>query len=183
MKPPSELPGPRAEDFRRHLMDLRTDTYEGARRRSEREDVFHRAVHLLSPVVTEVLARFNEAMLAGTGTIEGPVHDSGRDLEARWELSWQQQRAATHRIKPGKSVRPITIRAHFHDGWTHGHLAGRAAGDWPFQVTTEADARRQWIIVWAIAEAELHHRIFESHHPWDVVPLPTGDSPPAAKWG
>ena len=183
MNPPSESLGQRAEDFRRHLMDLRTDSYEGARRRSSREVVFHRAVHLLSPVVAEVLARFNEVMLAGVGALEGPVHDPGRTLEARWELSWPQQRAATHRIEPGKAVRPITIRAHFHHGWTHGHLAGLTAGDWPFQVTTEADARRQWNIVWAIAEAELHHRIFESYHPWDVVPLPTGGFPPAAKWG
>ena len=172
MNPPSEFPWLRAEDFQRHLMDLRTDTYEGARRRSEREDVFHRAVLLLGPVVTEVLAGFNEVMLEGTGTIEGPVHDSGTRLEARWELSWPQQRAAEHRIEPGRTVRPITIRAHFHHGWTHGHLAGCDTGDWPFQVTTEADARRQWPIVWAIAEAELHHRIFESNHPWEVVPLP-----------
>ncbi len=183
MNPPTDLQDLRAQDYQRHLMDLRTDTYEGARDRSEREDVFHQAVHLLSRVVAEVLQRFNEVMLSGAGRIEGPIVDSGQNLEARWELSWPQQRAATHRIEAGKAVRPITIRAHFHDGWTHGHLAGSDAGDWPFQVTTEADARRQWSILWAIAEAELHSRIFESYHPWDVVPLPSGDSPPAAKWG
>ena len=183
MNPPTEWLGLRAGDYQRHLMDLRTDSYQGAGPRPDREDVFHRAVHLLGPVAIEVLQRFNEVMLAGTGAIEGPVHGSERGLEARWELSWPQQRAAAHRMEPGKPVGPITIRAHFPDGWTHGHLAGSDAGDWPFQVTTEADARRQWVILWAIAENELHHRIWESYHPWDVVPLPTGDSPPAAKWG
>ena len=183
MNPPTDLQGQRAQDYQRHLMDLRSDSYEGARDRSEREDVFHQAISLLSPVVTEVLQRFKEVMLAGAGRIEGPVVDSGKNLEARWELSWAQQRAAANRTQSGKGVRPITIRAHFHDGWTHGHLAGSEAGDWPFQVTTAADAQRQRIILWAIAEAELHTRIFESYHPWDVVPLPTGDAPPAAKWG
>ena len=173
----------RARDYQRHLMDLRTDSYHGARHRSDREQVFNQAVHLLNPVVHDVLERFNEVMLDGDGTIDGPIHEPGGNLEVRWQLSWPQQQAATHRLEPGKTVRPITIRAHFYDGWTHGHLAGSDAGDWPFQVTTETDARRQWIILWAIAEVELHHRIFESYHPWDVVPLPTGDSPPAAKWG
>ena len=182
MNQPTDLLRLRAEDHQRHLMDLRTDTYEGAGPRSDREDVFNHAVRLLDPIVTEVLERFNEVMLAGSGTTQGPAYIRGRDLEVRWELSWPQQRSAAHRIEPGKAVWPITIRAHFHDGWTHGHLAGSATGDWPFQVTTEDDARRQRIILWVIAEAELHHRIFESYHPWDVVPLPTGDSPPAAKW-
>lgn len=182
MNPPTDLARLRAQDYQRHLMDLRTDSYEGAVPRSDREEVFNRAVRLLDPVVTEVLERFDEVMLADSGMIEGPAYIRGRDLEARWELSWPKQRSAAHRIEPGKPVGPITIRAHFHEGWTHGHLAGSAAGDWPFQVTTEADARRQWTIIWAIAESELHHRIFESHHPWDVVPLPTGGAPPAAKW-
>ena len=68
-------------------------------------------------------------------------------------------------------------------GWTLGHLAGLAAGHWPMQVTSQEDAERQWMIIRAIAETELHENIFASYHPWDVVPLPTGDRPPAAKWG
>ena len=183
MIPPTDSLRVRAEDFRRHLLDLRTDTYQGAGHRSDREAVFHEAVDLIAPVVTEVLKRFNDVMLAGTGTIGGPIRVSGRNLVARWELSWPKQRAACHRIEPGKVVGPITIRAHFPEGWTHGHLAGSDAGDWPFQVTTRDDARRQWMTLWAIAENELHYRIWESYHPWAVVPLPTGDSPPAAKWG
>lgn len=183
MSLPTGLLELRARDYQRHLMDLRTDSYHGAHHRSDREQVFNQAVHLLDPVVDDVLERFNEVMLDGAGTIQGPIDGSGENREVRRQLSWPQQQAAKHRLEPGKTVRPITIRAHFYDGWTHGHLAGSDAGDWPFQVTTEADARRQWIILWAIAEVELHHRIFESYHPWEVVPLPTGDSPPAAKWG
>lgn len=60
---------------------------------------------------------------------------------------------------------PITVRAHFGDGWTHGHLAGLVAGDWPMQVTSGEDAERQEMIIWTIAETELHQIIWASYHP------------------
>ena len=176
-------PGARVEDYRRHLMDLRADTYESADSRAEREAVFVRAVELLDPVVTRVLSEFSDLMLASSGTVEGPLYDRGGGIEVRWELSWPEQRRVKHRLEEGSGVEPITVRAHFADGWTHGHLAGLVAGDWPMQVTSVQDAERQWVLIWAIAEAELHQKIWASHHPWDVVPLPTGDEPPAAKWG
>ena len=173
----------RVQDYQRRRMDLRSDTYESAGSRSERETVFLRAVELLDPVITRVLSAFNDLMLASSGTIEGPVHDHSEGIEVRWLLSWPEQRRVKHRIEKSSGVDPITVRAHFGDGWTHGHLAGSVSGDWPMQVTSEADAERQWVIIWTIAEAELHYKIWASYHPWDVVPLPTGDQPPAAKWG
>ncbi len=172
----------RVEDYQRHLMDLRSDTYDSAYSRAERETVFLRAVELLNPVVTRVLSEFNDLMLASSGTIEGPLYDRAGGIEARWLLSWPEQRRVKHRVEESNGVDPITVRAHFGDGWTHGHLAGLVAGDWPMQVTSEEDAERQWMIIWTIAETELHQIIWASYHPWDVVPLPTSDRPPAAKW-
>lgn len=174
----------RAEDYQRHLIDLRTDSYEGAEDRADRAAVFRAAAAALEPVALAVLGAFNEVMLAGTGDIASSLveFDDG-GLEARWELSWPGQRAATHRLEPGKPVGPVTIRAHLPIGWTHGHLSGSDAGHWPMQVVGAADAERQWLTLWSIAEMDLHHRIWESRHPWDVVPLPTGDAEPAAKWG
>ena len=173
----------RVEDYQRHLLDLRLDTYESADSRSEREVVFLGAVELLDPVVTRVLSEFNDLMLASSGTVEGPLYDRSEGIEVRWLLSWPEQRGVKHRLEESSGVDPITVRAHFGEGWTHGHLAGSVSGDWPMQVTSEADAERQGLIIWTIAETEFHYKIWESYHPWDVVPLPTGDLPPAAKWG
>ena len=167
----------RVQDYQRHLVDLRSDRYESAHSRSEREAVCLRAVELLDPVVRRGLSEFNDLMLASSGTIEGPLHDRTGGIEVRWVLSWPEQRRVKHRLEAGKRVDPITVRAHFDEGWTHGHLAGSVAGDWPMQVTSEEDAERQWMIIWTIAETELHQKIWASDHPWDVAPLPTGDEP------
>src|SRR5216683_3634197 len=54
-----DLP-PRATDTFRHLSDLRSGTYEGARQWPERVEVFRRAVSLLDPVVRRVLEQRSE---------------------------------------------------------------------------------------------------------------------------
>jgi hypothetical protein len=165
----------RAEDFRRHLDDLRLGAYEGTLTRADKERVFGAAVDLLSPVVHDVLATFNEVMLAGSGTVaDSGVLSSDAGLERLWTLSWPLQETATRRVGEPGPVQPITVRAHFSGGWTHGHLAGAALGNWPLQITAAAEAERQRAVVWAIAEAELHERIFEMVHPWERVPAPVG---------
>jgi hypothetical protein len=71
-----DLP-PRAADIFRHLADLRSGTYEGARQWPERVEVFRRAVSLLDPVVRRVLEA-NAVFLHGTGTIH---HRAGDDRD------------------------------------------------------------------------------------------------------
>lgn len=165
----------RAEDFRRHLDDLRQGAYEGALERADKERVFGAAVDLLSPVVHDVLATFNQMMLAGSGTIaDSGVRSFDAGIERVWTLSWPLQASAVRRVGEPGPLDPLVVRAHFSGGWTHGHLAGSAVGNWPLQITTEAEARRQAPVVWAIVEAELHERIFEMVHPWEQVPAPVG---------
>src|SRR5260370_18878992 len=56
------------DGLRRHVEDLRTDTYEGASG-PEREARYRVAFDLLSIVATGVLADIDELMLFGTGDI------------------------------------------------------------------------------------------------------------------
>ena len=151
----------------RHLKDLRSGTYEGAREWPERVRLFHRAAALLDPVVRRILGETNDAFLNGTGAGN---HRTGEDRDggvfAHWELSWPQQRQATAR--GGGRVEPIQVMAVFGRGNTHPHLSGAVAGMWPCQVLDEADAQRQEPILRAIAESELHQRIFEGT--WRVIP-------------
>jgi hypothetical protein len=160
---------PRVEDITRHLDDLRTRSYEGVSDRAGRNRVFARAVELLGPVVTAVLDEVNDGFLDGEGSVvPSPVADDGEGgLEASWSLSWPAQQAAANKRAPG-GVGPVTVRAWFKNGFNHGHLAGTLAGYWPLQVTSDADAARQEPIVRAIAEVELHERIYEAG--WQVVP-------------
>jgi hypothetical protein len=165
-----DLP-PRAIDIFRHLADLRSRTYEGARQWPERVQVFRRAVSLLDPVVRRILEQTNVAFLRGSGTIHqhaGEDRDGG--AFAHWELSWPGQRDATARH--GGRVEPVQVIAVFGRGNTHPHLRGAAAGMWPCQVTDEQDAERQEPIVRAIVECELHERIFQGT--WQVIPAFAG---------
>ena len=171
-----DLP-PRATDIFRHLADLRSRTYEGARQWPERVQVFRRAVSLLDPVVRRILEQANAAFLRGSGTIHQHVgEDRDGGVYAHWELSWPRQRDATGRH--GGRVEPVQVIAVFGRGNTHPHLRGAAAGMWPCQVTDEQDAERQEPILRAIVECELHERIFQGT--WQVIPAFTGQDGDAA---
>ncbi len=162
------MTGPlRAQDIRRHLHDLATRTFEGSSEWPDRVALFDRAVDLIDPLVRSVLAEADAEFLDGTGTVQRrrTEHDDGSVAE-RWELSWPRQRAATGR--DGGPVPPVQVVALFLRTFTHPHLRGSRAGDWPLQVTSEADARRQEPILRALVEAELHQRIYEGR--WWVVP-------------
>jgi hypothetical protein len=160
---------PRTEDLFRHLDDLRTNSFEGAGPRAERIELFRRAVELLGPVVRPVLDEANAALLDGTGEVseQDLAEQPDGGWTARWELSWPEQREAPN-IRGGDGVSPVQVVAWFAAGFTHPHLAGSRAGDWPLQVTSQADAERQEPIVRAIVEAELHQRIFEGG--WRILP-------------
>jgi len=164
---------PRSEDVFRHLEDLRTGTFEGAESREDRVALFRRAVDLLDPVVRDVLDETNATFLDGSGQVDHrSVHvDGSGDAVARWELSWPEQRQAGN-VRPDGGVPPIQVVAWFAAGFNHPHLRGSQAGNWPLQVVDERDARRQEPIVRAIAEAELHERIFEGT--WRIVPASGG---------
>jgi hypothetical protein len=153
---------PRTEDLFRHLDDLRTNSYEGAGPRADRDEVFRRATALLDPVVTAILDEADAALLDGTGEVVGePAAGDGRGgLVARWSLSWPAQREL--------GVDPVTVVAWYGATFTHGHLAGASLGHWPLQVGDEQDAERQAPIVRAIVEAELHQRVFDAS--WRVIP-------------
>lgn len=163
----------RVVDFRRHLLDLEASRYEGAEARADREAVFREATRLMQPVVATVLESFSQLYLDGLGTtsftIAEPDPDQG--LTAEWKLSWPAQHSARRRPKltGPDGVGPITVRAIFPAGWTHGHLGGEHVGFWPLQVTSAADAERQEAIVWAIAEAELHEWIYQASEPWHSI--------------
>jgi hypothetical protein len=165
-----DLP-PRATDIFRHLSDLRSGSYEGARQWPDRVAVFRRAVGLLDPVVRRILEQANADFLRGSGTIHqraGDDRDGG--AYAHWELSWPEQRHASGRH--GGRVEPVQVIAVFGRGTTHPHLRGAVAGMWPCQVTDAADAERQEPILRAIVECELHERIFQGT--WRVVPAFAG---------
>ncbi len=132
-------------------------------------ELFRRAVELLDPLVRTVLDETDREFLRGTGTIEHrPVaEEAWGHAVAGWELSWPDQRKAEN-VRGGDRVGPVQVAAWFAAGFTHPHLRGSQAGNWPLQVTSEDDARRQEPIVRAIVEAELHERIFEGT--WRIIP-------------
>lgn len=161
----------RVPDFARHLADLEVDQYEGTTSRGERERVFRGAVALLDPVVEQVLDELGKLYLAGAAEISFEWVSNEGDLEAAWRLGWPDQRSA--RRRPGvdgpAAVGPIEISAIFPTGWTHGHLRGEHVGHWPLQVLDAADAARQYEVLWAAAEAELHEWIYSTERPWERV--------------
>jgi hypothetical protein len=89
-------------------------------------------------------------------------------------LSWPALREARSRIS-GKALMPVTISAVWPAGFVHPHLvAGGAVNPraesltaWPMQITSAEEAAQQEPLLWAIAAAEVHDRIYQSS--WRVV--------------
>lgn len=160
--------GLRDEDLMRHLADLATRSYEGAKSWPDRLAVFHRAVQLLDPVVRGVFAEADAMFLESSGEVSRhSVEADDGSVGEHWVLSWPRQREATSR--DGGPVAPVQVIAWFRRSFNHAHLRGSTAGDWPLQVTSTDDAARQIPIVRAIVEAELHQRIYEGRYP--VMPV------------
>jgi len=189
--------GARREDWRRHVADLRTRTYEGAEERPAREEIFREAFALVTPVAVRVLEALDAAYLGGRGTIDTspPRHvaasagltGAGRQpvagLVGSWSLTWPQLEQARSRLT-GLPMPPVEIFAMFPDDFTHPHLAlfdlgppRRWIACWPLQVRSPDEAERQEPILAAIAEGEMHERTFEGDLNWRL--LDVGDSPEA----
>jgi hypothetical protein len=90
-------------------------------------------------------------------------------------LTWPELSTSKSRLT-GEALQPVTVSAVFPAGFTHPHLVAggpvnpRAASlmAWPMQVTSAEDAEHQRPVLWAIAIAEVHDRIYQSS--WQVVP-------------
>ena len=173
----------RTVDYRRHIDDLRSHSYEGASSREEREKVFYKAFNLLTPVTEKVLSDLNEYFLSGLGSIRvvPPSLSEDDGLVGFWELTWPIQRRSKNRFTQ-QPLEPLAVHAVFPKRptlsmeWTHPHLAllrpcchsGLAAA-WPLQVTSSEDAWRQEPILRVLAEAELHERTFLADTNWRLL--------------
>jgi hypothetical protein len=166
----------RIEDMKRHLSDLEHDSYDEAKDRASRDDVFRRAFGLLTPLAVQVLEDMNEWLVndMGTVSVNEPVPDGDGGINGSWTLTWPKLEAAVN-VHNDEPLRPVTIDAVYPGHWTHGHLARLHAGlpaevtAWPMQVGTEEDASRQEPILRAIAEAELHERVYQANGDWRMV--------------
>jgi hypothetical protein len=173
----------RAIDYRRHIQDLRTHSYEGAVSREDREKVFRCAFDLMTPVARKVLTDINECFLSGLGRVRvvcpTPTEEGG--LVGFWEMAWPLQERARNRFNE-EPLQPLAIHAVFPlkptlgMEWTHPHFAmlracchdGLAAA-WPMQVTSTEDAWRQEPILHVLAEAELHEKTFLADLNWKLL--------------
>src|SRR5439155_9754527 len=169
----------RRSDWPRHVRDLVTRTYEGASERSAREEIYRRAFELTTPVAVRVLERIDAVYLGGTGTVSvsDPRDDGEGGLVASWDLTWPLLEQARSRFS-GEPLPPVQLFAMFPRDFTHPHLAlfdigrpRRWIACWPFQVTSPDDAERQEVVLWTIAEAEVHDRTFVGDLNWRLLPM------------
>lgn len=166
----------RIEDMKRHLSDLEHDSYDEAKERPARDAVFVEAFDLLTPWAVQVLEDMNEWLVNGMGivSVNEPVSDGEGGINGSWTLTWPKLEAAMN-VHSGKPLEPVTIDAVYPGHWTHGHIARLHEGlpaevtAWPMQVLTDDDASRQEPILRAIAEAELHERLYQANGDWQMV--------------
>jgi hypothetical protein len=175
----------RVEDWRRHVVDLQNQNYEGAVSRADREVLFRKAFDLVTPVARRVLDDMNLRYLKGTADLDvcPPGLDGEGGLIGSWSLTWPLLRSAKNRFT-GEPLEPLAVTAIFpfklSSGmqWTHPHLALRRPGlidglaaAFPFQVLSPEDAERQEPILRVLAEAEFHERFYQSDLNWRLLPF------------
>jgi hypothetical protein len=163
------------DGIRRHLEDLKEDAYEGARG-AARHARYMAAFKLITLVAVDVLQEVNAGLLGGTGdvSVRPPGPDGGGGQIGSWLLTWPELVATSSRLT-GQPLQPVTISAVFPPGFTHPHLVAGGPVDpraasltaWPLQVTSREDAEQQRPVLWAIATAELHDRIYQSS--WRII--------------
>jgi hypothetical protein len=178
----------RREDWHRHVVDLQTQTYEGASTRAAREAILAEAFRLTTPVAVRVLESMSAAYLGGAGAItvtiptrvppeelEGATRAQTGGMLGSWSLTWASLERARSRLT-AEPMPPVEIFAMFPDDFTHAHLALFSLhrprtwiACWPFQVTTPKDAERQEDTLAVIAEADMHDRTFASDLNWRVL--------------
>lgn len=162
----------------RHVDDLKKDAYEGASG-AEREVRYRAAFELISPVAIGVLEEVNASLLRGTGaaSVRSPGPDGNGGLIGSWALTWPALAGARSRFTR-EALAPVTISAVFPAGFVHPHLVAGGPVDpraasiiaWPMQVSSAADAEQQQGLLWAIATAEIHDRLYQSS--WRIIPGP-----------
>jgi hypothetical protein len=148
----------------RHFADLRDGTHGGARSRPDKEACSLRRSRCSIRYARQALEEINTYLLLGTGevTATGVRASADRGIEAVWDLSWPEQRAA--------GVEPILIRAYFGSGFAHPHLQGGSVGDWPLNDFDEEQAAAELPTLRAIAAAEIHNLVFELGGDVRVIP-------------
>ena len=148
----------------RHFTDLHDGTHFGARSRSEKEQLFGKAVTLIDPYARRALGEINQDLLLGTGeVVASDVRpDATGGVEAEWTLSWPLQRDA--------GIAPVILRAHFGSGFHHPHLRSGTAGDWPLNVIDEAQAAAELPTLRAMAAADLHNLVFQLGGDVRIIP-------------
>jgi hypothetical protein len=121
-------------------------------------------VALLDPYARQALNEINADLLLNTGelTFTGVRRSATGRLEAVWELSWPQQRAA--------GINPIVIRAYFGIGSPHPHLQGGTVGDWPLNVFDDDEAAVELATLRTIAAAEIHNLVFQTGGDHRIIP-------------
>jgi len=164
------------DGIRRHLKDLKEDAYEGARG-AARHARYMAAFELVTPVAVDVLQQINASLLGGTGdvSVRPPGPDGLGGQIGSWLLTWPELSETSSRLT-GQPLQPVTISAVFPPGFTHPHLVAGGPVDpravslaaWPVQVTAHEDAEQQRPVLWAIATAEVHDRIYQST--WRIIP-------------
>jgi hypothetical protein len=165
------------EGLRRHLDDLREDTYEDASG-AERQRRYAAAFDLLTPVAEGVLRDMNALLLAGSGdvSVRSPESDGHGGFIGSWLLTWAELAKARNRFT-GEVLRPVTVSAVFPAGFVHPHLVPGGQVDprapslvaWPMQIVTATDANRCQQLLWALATAEVHDRIYQAS--WRIIPV------------
>src|SRR6266851_449694 len=165
------------DGINRHLEDLRQNAYEGSSG-ADRHARYVEAFGLLTPVAVDVLQQMNASLLRGRGEVsaKAPAPDGDGGFIGSWLLTWTELSKSTSRFT-GERLQPVAISAVFPPGFTHPHLVAGGPVDpraaslnaWPMQVTSSEDAEQQRPVLWAIATAEVHDRIYQSS--WQVVPL------------
>jgi hypothetical protein len=164
------------DGIQRHLEDLRKNAYEGASG-VDRQAIYLTAFELLTPVAVDVLQQVNASLLRGTGdvSIRVPGPDGKGGQIGSWLLTWPELSQGSSRLT-GRALQPVTISAVFPPGFTHPHLVAGGPVDpraaslaaWPMQVTSAEDAEQHRPVLWGIATAEVHDRIYQST--WQVIP-------------
>jgi hypothetical protein len=164
------------EGIERHLEDLRHNAYEGASG-AARQRLYLAAFDLLTPVAVDVLQQLNVSLLRGTGevAVRAPEPDGLGGSIGSWVLTWSQLSTSKSRLT-GEPLHPVLISAVFPPGFTHPHLVAGGPVDpraaslsaWPMQITSPEDAEQHRPVLWAIATAEVHDRIYQSS--WGVIP-------------
>ena len=148
----------------RHFNDLRDGTHFGARSRGDKERLFAEAVTLIDPYARRALGEINQDLLLGAGEVSGTGvrQDTTGGLEAEWTLSWPLQQAA--------SIELVILRAHFGTQFHHPHLRSRTTGDWPLNVSDEAQAAAELPMLRAMAAADLHNLVFQLGGDVRIIP-------------